>query len=270
MLSAVGQRADLRLHQKTARAPVDERHRGQCPHDHDDLKRLSLVLKAAAAGATLRAQHEPRVGDPSQAAALLTTLILRGPQTAAELRLNAARLIGFADISSVEAFLDELAANEPARVVKLPGTPASVKSLGAFVMRERECEREEVRRAALWTTPCRTRIRNTEGRADAAQRGAGPARAMVEQVATELGITIDKITGSPEYVRNALWVTASPYIHMLSIHPAARTYQGKRDWTAATGYRTQSCVGRYRACAVHREREEAVCARPYYRACASV
>jgi len=50
-------------------------------------------------------------------------LLLRGPQTAAELRLNSARLHGFADISSVEAFLDELAVNDPPRVVKLARTP---------------------------------------------------------------------------------------------------------------------------------------------------
>jgi uncharacterized protein YceH (UPF0502 family) len=63
------------------------------------------------------------LGLPSQSAALLTTLLLRGPQTAAELRLNSARFHGFADISSVEAFLDELAGNEPPRVVKLARTP---------------------------------------------------------------------------------------------------------------------------------------------------
>jgi len=63
------------------------------------------------------------LGLPSQSGALLTTLLLRGPQTAAELRLNSARLHGFADISSVEAFLDELAANDPPRVVKLARTP---------------------------------------------------------------------------------------------------------------------------------------------------
>jgi uncharacterized protein YceH (UPF0502 family) len=37
--------------------------------------------------------------------------------------LNSARFHGFADISSVEAFLDELAANDPPRVVKLGRTP---------------------------------------------------------------------------------------------------------------------------------------------------
>jgi uncharacterized protein len=56
---------------------------------------------------------------PSQAVALLTVLMLRGPQTAAELRLNCERLHRFADISSVEGFLEELAAKDPARTVKL-------------------------------------------------------------------------------------------------------------------------------------------------------
>ena len=46
---------------------------------------------------------------PSQSVALLAVLMLRGPQTASELRANASGCT-FADTSSVEAFLDELAA----------------------------------------------------------------------------------------------------------------------------------------------------------------
>ena len=48
------------------------------------------------------------VGVPDQSAVLLGLLMLRGPQTAGELRINAERWHRFADISSVEAFLDEL------------------------------------------------------------------------------------------------------------------------------------------------------------------
>ena len=57
--------------------------------------------------------------------AVLATLLLRGPQTAAELRLHAERLHRFADISSVEGFLDEMAAKEPPRVRKLPRAPGA-------------------------------------------------------------------------------------------------------------------------------------------------
>jgi len=52
--------------------------------------------------------------------------MLRGPQTAGELRLNCDRLHKFADISSVEAFLEELASREEgALVVELPRLPGS-------------------------------------------------------------------------------------------------------------------------------------------------
>jgi uncharacterized protein YceH (UPF0502 family) len=57
-------------------------------------------------------------------------LMLRGPQTAAELRLNCERLHRFADISSVEAFLDELAGKTPPRALKLRVRPASARPAG--------------------------------------------------------------------------------------------------------------------------------------------
>jgi len=60
-------------------------------------------------------QNVKRVLDvPSQSVALLATLMLRGPQTAAELRANSERIHRFADTSSVEGFLDELAEREGA------------------------------------------------------------------------------------------------------------------------------------------------------------
>jgi len=65
---------------------------------------------------------------PSQAVALLATLMLRGPQTAAELRQHSERLHRFADISSVEAFLEELADRYPPKVQKLPRAPGARES----------------------------------------------------------------------------------------------------------------------------------------------
>jgi uncharacterized protein YceH (UPF0502 family) len=57
--------------------------------------------------------------------ALLATLMLRGPQTAAELRAQSERLHRFADISSVEGFLDELAERYPPKVLKLARAPGA-------------------------------------------------------------------------------------------------------------------------------------------------
>ena len=63
---------------------------------------------------------------PEQSAVLLGLLMLRGPQTAGELRLNSERLHRFADISSVEAFLHELAERPSgALVVELSRQPGS-------------------------------------------------------------------------------------------------------------------------------------------------
>jgi uncharacterized protein YceH (UPF0502 family) len=111
----------LGCNQKTGRSPVMNATEAEVLTAIDGLKRLSIVLEGSSSRVPRFEHNMNRVlGLPAQSVALLTTLLLRGPQTAAELRLNSARLHGFADISSVEAFLDELAENEPPRVVKLP------------------------------------------------------------------------------------------------------------------------------------------------------
>ncbi|AOY90985.1 hypothetical protein BKK79_03525 [Cupriavidus sp. USMAA2-4] len=110
--------------QKTARAPVMNVSETEVLQAIEGLKQLSLAMEGSSSRVTRFEHNMGRVlGIPSQSAAILAVLMLRGPQTAAELRLNTARLHGFADTSSVEAFLDELADGEPARVVKLPRMP---------------------------------------------------------------------------------------------------------------------------------------------------
>ncbi len=96
--------------QKTSRDPVLSLSDAQAQEALDDLKALNLVL-ASHGSRVARYEHnfQRRLGVPEQSAVLLGLLMLRGPQTAAELRLNAERWYRFADISSVEGFLDELA-----------------------------------------------------------------------------------------------------------------------------------------------------------------
>jgi uncharacterized protein YceH (UPF0502 family) len=72
---------------------------------------------------------------PSQSAAILTVLMLRGPQTAGELRINAERLHSFSDISAVQGFLDELAARPAgALVVELPRLPGARENRWAHLL----------------------------------------------------------------------------------------------------------------------------------------
>lgn len=110
----------LGCNQKTARDPVMSVGEAEVLQAIDGLKALSLVNEVSGSR-VVRFEHNAQrgLGVPSQAVAILTLLALRGPQTSAELRLNTERLHRFADISSVEGFLDELAAREPAFVVKL-------------------------------------------------------------------------------------------------------------------------------------------------------
>lgn len=77
--------------QKTARSPVMNVSEAEVLTAIDGLKRLSLASEGSSSRVPRFEHNMNRVlGIPSQAAALLTMLLLRGPQTAAELRLNSA------------------------------------------------------------------------------------------------------------------------------------------------------------------------------------
>ena len=76
----------------------------------DRLTPLSLVIESSGSRVMRYSQNIGRVLKvPSEAVALLAALWLRGPQTAAELRAATERLHRFADVSSVEGFLTQLA-----------------------------------------------------------------------------------------------------------------------------------------------------------------
>jgi uncharacterized protein len=96
--------------QKTARDPVMEISEADTLAALDGLRSYSLVIESSGSRVTRYAQNMAKVYQlPTPAVALLVTLMLRGPQTVAELRANSERLYRFADTSSVEAFLEELA-----------------------------------------------------------------------------------------------------------------------------------------------------------------
>ena len=121
--------------QKTSRHPVLELSEADLLQAIDTLRELGLVYEMSG-GRVARFAHkiEHTLGIPTQASALLCVLLLRGPQTAGELRLNCERLHKFADISSVEAFLAELAERSPALVVELPRLPGSRENRWAHLL----------------------------------------------------------------------------------------------------------------------------------------
>lgn len=113
--------------QKTSRDPIIEASEPEVQAALDNLKFLSLVVESSGGRVARYAHNIERVLHiPTQSTALIATLMLRGPQTAGELRINSERLHKFADISSVESFLAELSEREAgALVVELPRQPGA-------------------------------------------------------------------------------------------------------------------------------------------------
>jgi uncharacterized protein YceH (UPF0502 family) len=116
----------LGCNQKTARDPVMIVSEPEVLAEIDSLKKYALIIESSG-GRVMRYAHNARrvFKLPEQSVALLAVMMLRGPQTAGELRLNCDRLYSFGDISSVEAFLEELSTSETPWVVKLPKLPGS-------------------------------------------------------------------------------------------------------------------------------------------------
>ena len=96
----------------------------------DRLRPLALVIESSGSRVMRYSHNVGRVLKvPTEVVALLATLWLRGPQTAAELRAASERLHRFADVSSVEGYLEQIAARgEDAGgplVVLLPRSPGA-------------------------------------------------------------------------------------------------------------------------------------------------
>jgi uncharacterized protein YceH (UPF0502 family) len=105
--------------QKSSRDPIISASETEVQSALDSLKASMLVIESSG-GRVARYSHnfERVVQVPRQASALLAVLMLRGPQTAGELRINCERLHAFTDISSVEAFLRELAERRDGALVQ--------------------------------------------------------------------------------------------------------------------------------------------------------
>ena len=122
--------------QKTSRSPVMEASEAEVQGALDSLKGANLVMETSGGRVSRYSHNLERVLQvPSQSAAILTVLMLRGPQTPGELRINGERLHKFADISAVQGFLDELAARPAgALVVQLARQPGSRESRWAHLL----------------------------------------------------------------------------------------------------------------------------------------
>ncbi len=125
--------------QKSSREPVMQLPEAAVLEALDALRELNLVFETSGSRVT-RYEHnfQRAIGVPEQSAVLLGMLMLRGPQTAGELRLNTERWYKFLDIASVDAFLEELQDRTEAKggalVVKLPRAPGAREQRWAHLL----------------------------------------------------------------------------------------------------------------------------------------
>lgn len=124
--------------QKTSREPVMSLTDAEVQATLEELRGRTLIMESyGASGRVLRYAHNfaKVYGLPAAAVDLLAVLMLRGPQTASELRANSERLHRFADVSAVEGYLEELASRDPAPLaVKLPRQPGAREQRWAHLL----------------------------------------------------------------------------------------------------------------------------------------
>jgi uncharacterized protein YceH (UPF0502 family) len=110
--------------QKTSRNPLMQLQVGEVGHTVNELRDRGLI-HASFAGRAERYDHKMASNYhlSRQEQALMCALMLRGPQTAGELRTNAGRMAEFADLQTVEQTLTGLTARKPPLVTRLPRLP---------------------------------------------------------------------------------------------------------------------------------------------------
>ncbi|WP_020647813.1 YceH family protein [Solimonas variicoloris] len=115
----------LAANQKSSRSPVMQLGEGEVGNALNQLEELKLVGRDSFSGRAQKWRHQflHQMLLKPQTQAVLVTLMLRGPQTIAELRANASGLNGPGDDDGVRAALDDLADRAQPLVVQLPRAP---------------------------------------------------------------------------------------------------------------------------------------------------
>lgn len=177
--------------QKSSRDPITELAESQVQEALDGLKRRSLAFTARGSRVD-RWEHnfQRAMVVPEQSAVLLGLLMLRGPQTAGELRIHSERWYRFADISSVEGFLEEMRARSEERggplVVLLPRAPGAREPRWAHLL----CGPVDIAQAAA-SAPAAVE-ENEHGLAQrvvALEAEVARLRGIVHDLATQLGLS---------------------------------------------------------------------------------
>jgi uncharacterized protein YceH (UPF0502 family) len=183
----------LGCNQKTTREPVMNLTEAEVADALNSLKEQQLVRENSGSRVT-RFEHNAQrgIGVPEQSAVLLGMLMLRGPQTAAELRLNTERWYKFADISSVEGFLEELQDRSEEKggplVVKLARAPGAREQRWAHLM----CGPVDESQWACGAS-ARPADPGTQERIERLEAEVASLREVVQRLCSELGVEMPAV-----------------------------------------------------------------------------
>ena len=181
----------LGCNQKSSREPLMELAEAEVSSALERLRELGLVHETTGGRSTKFTHNAQRgIGVPEQSAVLLGLLMLRGPQTSAELRLNAERWYRFADTSSVEGFLEEMQDRIEdkggALVIKLERAPGAREQRWAHLL----CGAAEASAAAGRVSPAQGNA-DLQVRVSQLEQEVAELRVTVEKLCSELGLSPD-------------------------------------------------------------------------------
>lgn len=115
----------LACNQKNNRDPVSQYEQGAIVHALRDLENRGWARQSSEGVRAQRWEHrfDQHLGLTPRKAAVLCTLLLRGPQTLNEIHTRSERLAPFPGVEDVEDALERLIERDPPLVVKLPRQP---------------------------------------------------------------------------------------------------------------------------------------------------
>ena len=178
--------------QKTSREPVMNVSEGEAQMALDELRARTLVIDSyGASGRVMRYAHNLdrvlKISPP--VLALLTALMLRGPQTPGELRAAADRFYKFPDISSLEAYREEMANRSAgALAVRLPRQPGAREARWAHLLCG-EPALDAAPRADADDSVTTGEIAAVKANVARLQGEVAELRALVERLYAELGVS---------------------------------------------------------------------------------
>jgi hypothetical protein len=181
--------------QKSSRDPVIDATVEEVQVALDSQRSLSLIVETSGGRAAHYGHNIEKVLHiPTQSTAILTMLMLRGPQTAGELRINCDRLHKFADISSVESFLVELSEHaDGGLVLELPRQPGSRENRWTHLLSGSPVFEERLASSSTLTTPANditiSEIASLKANVAKMETELNEHRSLINKLYKELGIS---------------------------------------------------------------------------------